>query len=296
MDNVRTSGRGTILLAEEEPLLRWSIDRYLVRRGFTVTAVENAAMFAEAAAAQAFDVIVTELLVGGRDGLELAGLARGLRPDCQIIAVANLGSKETVIRALRQGVFDYLEKPLSLELLLISVEKAMERIGLSRELLRLSRTDGLTGLFNQRYFFEVLEREMNRTRRQGRPLTLLLADVDEFKAFNDCHGHLEGDAVLAEVARCLLEGCRRDTDLAFRYGGDEFIVILPEADLAVARDVAARVRVLAGPLVERGVTLSLGAAQLAPDQDVKAFVRHADEAMYLAKQLGGDRMVVFSGA
>ena len=277
--------RGRVLLVEDEDLLRWSIERYLSRRGFRVDAVPDGSEAIARLGATVYDVVVTDLRVRGVDGLSVAAEARRLHNDTQVVIITGQGSKDTVLQALRQGVADYIEKPFDLELLLVTVERALEKSLVLRELVQLSRTDGLTGLFNQRHFYAVLEAEIARARRQGRALSLLLVDVDEFKGYNDRFGHLAGDAALARIAACLQKACRRDTDAAFRFGGDEFTLVLPEADRATAESVAARVRAL---ILEEGITLtvSVGIACLGPAQDVGALIREADEAMYRDKTAG----------
>jgi len=286
MAAMETRPASRILVVEDEDLLRWSIQRFLRRHGYEVEVVSDGTEAAARLEAARFDVVVTDLAVGGRDGLALAAEERARHPETQVIIITGQASKETVIEALRQGVSDYVEKPFDLELLLVSIERALEKTRIVRELVHLSRTDGLTGLYNQRRFYEVLEAEMGRARRQGRPLALLLVDVDDFKRYNDRYGHLAGDAALARVAACLRRACRRDTDTAFRYGGDEFVVLLPEADEGAAAGVVRRVRTL---LDEEGIalTVSVGAAQLGPVQDLRAFIRAADEAMYRDKRTEG---------
>lgn len=277
--------RGRVLLVEDEELLRWSVRRYLERRGFAVETAADGAEALSRLAAGRFDVVVTDLAISGPDGLRVAAEARRLHAESQVVIITGQGSKEAVIQALRQGVCDFVEKPFELELLLVSVERALEKAALLRELVRLSRTDGLTGLFNQRHLATVLEAEVARARRMGRPLALLLADVDGFKDYNDRFGHLAGDAALARVAACLRGACRRDVDNAFRCGGDEFVLVLPEADRSVAEAVAGRARAL---LAAEGLALRLaiGIALLAPGQDPNALLRAADEAMYRDKRAG----------
>lgn len=273
---------GRILLVEDEDLLRWSIERYLQRRGFEVDSVKEGRTALEKLGAAVYDVVVTDLAIDQVDGLAVAAEARRLHAETQVVIITGQGSKETVLQALRQGVWDYVEKPFDLEILLITVEKAIEKTLILRELVHLSRTDGLTGLYNQRHFYAVLEGEMGRARRQGHELSLLLADVDRFKQYNDRFGHLAGDAALTRIAACLRGACRRDIDSAYRYGGDEFILILPEAGAEAAAGVAARARAL---LAEEGIalTVSVGVAQLREGQDLKALIREADEAMYRDK-------------
>lgn len=162
----------------------------------------------------------------------------------------------------------------------------------------LSITDGLTGLFNQRYFHVCLSMELSRADRYQRPLSLICMDLDRFKQCNDLMGHQEGDNVLRLVGTVLGQVTRR-TDLAFRYGGDEFFILLPETGLAEAEITAEKIRRTFnerwpydlrrdGIEVERS-TLSLGIAQAASGESSKALLRRSDMAMYRAKRAGGDR-------
>ncbi|MCA1905296.1 MAG: sensor domain-containing diguanylate cyclase [Desulfarculus sp.] len=160
----------------------------------------------------------------------------------------------------------------------------------------MSMTDGLTGLYNRRYFESRLASELDHARRLDNPLSLIMLDLDDFKAFNDRHGHLAGDQVLKALA-AVLRLSLREGDCACRYGGEEFAVILPASDLEGARLVAERVR--AG--MERGlfretpglaaeVTLSLGVARLRDDEDAHGLVARADLALYRAKAAGKNRV------
>jgi diguanylate cyclase (GGDEF)-like protein len=168
-----------------------------------------------------------------------------------------------------------------------------EKIRLEQELRGLSITDDLTGLYNQRHFYRELEKEMERSKRQGTPLCLLLFDLDEFKAYNDTHGHLEGDKILSELAQAALEAIRK-IDSAYRYGGDEFTVILPGAGEEEGALVGERLRKSCekNPLLQ-GITLSIGLVEFNPQQDLPNFIKCADDAMYSAKKMGGNRIFVF---
>ncbi|MFA4911618.1 MAG: PAS domain S-box protein [Desulfobacteria bacterium] len=163
---------------------------------------------------------------------------------------------------------------------------------LEKELETLSITDNLTGLYNQRHFYNELRREMERAKRIKHPLSLLLFDVDEFKHYNDTYGHLEGDKVLHEVGKVVVEGIRVNVDSGYRYGGDEFVVILPETNTNKAFPIAERIRTSFNNTGLVDVTLSLGLVEYRTEYDLETFVRHADKAMYTAKQSGGDRIIV----
>ena len=161
---------------------------------------------------------------------------------------------------------------------------------------KLSVTDDLTGIYNSRYFFNRLENEIERTNRYGHPLSLLILELDNFKNYNDCYGHVAGDEVLAKTGEILRNSLRK-TDSAYRYGGEEFTVILPETDGNAAAHFAERIRQGIEKhafVIERGrslsVTASIGIAQHKTGEHMSAFIKRADENMYTAKKQGKNRV------
>jgi diguanylate cyclase (GGDEF)-like protein len=174
-----------------------------------------------------------------------------------------------------------------------SAERAL--VVSNTELERLSLTDALTGLGNRRAFDTALARELRHAQRTGRSLSLLLVDVDHFKSYNDRYGHQQGDAALADIARVLAKSCRRASDGAFRVGGEEFALILPETRLDGAARVSERIRRAVGALDRRHsgspfahLTVSAGYAEVQDDDPASAYER-TDAALYRAKQSGRDR-------
>jgi len=191
-----------------------------------------------------------------------------------------------------EGNFRRLKEKDTVVGILAVLRDVTEKIRLEKELLELSITDGLTGLHNQRHFYNELDKEMERVKRQHTPLSLLLFDLDDFKVFNDIHGHLEGDKVLRSVAQVVLKSIRR-MDSAYRYGGDEFTVILPGATQVEASQVAERIRKTFEntPYLQQ-IKLSIGLVEFDPQYDLSNFVKHADEAMYTAKKRGGNQIFI----
>ena len=166
----------------------------------------------------------------------------------------------------------------------------------NRRLDEVGRTDELTGLANRRHGLAVAEAELARARETGRPASLILLDIDRFKQINDVHGHHAGDDVLKGVAQAL-RGSRGGSDTPVRYGGDEYILILPDTDLDGAEETAARIRAhIEGLAFERvpdlRCTVSLGVAQVSPRaEDVEAWIQRADLALYVAKAGGREKLV-----
>jgi diguanylate cyclase (GGDEF)-like protein len=178
------------------------------------------------------------------------------------------------------------------------VAAALENAQLYQRTKELSTRDDLTGLFNRRHFFDHLEKEVQRARRYRRTFALLLLDLDDFKGYNDTHGHLQGDAALTEVARLLLASTRR-ADVVARFGGEEFVVLLPELSPPGAAVVAEKIRaaLAAAPFASGGrppagrLTGTLGLATYPQDAEAGLdLLDRADRALYLGKQQGGNRV------
>lgn len=180
--------------------------------------------------------------------------------------------------------------------MLLVCKNITEQKRLERELKEMTIRDGLTGLYNLRYFYERLEAEIERARRQKHPLSLLLLDIDKFKTYNDAHGHLEGDRVLREVARCISESTREHVDLGFRYGGDEFTVILPEADETGATLIAHRIRESFAQRRFDLLTMSIGLMTYRDNYSARSFIQFTDAMMYDAKRAGGNQVIVYNAA
>jgi diguanylate cyclase (GGDEF)-like protein/PAS domain S-box-containing protein len=160
----------------------------------------------------------------------------------------------------------------------------------------LSITDDLTGLYNARHFYAQIKSEADRSSRYLRPLSLLMMDVDDFKNYNDSYGHLEGDKVLALLGAMIRKNTRR-TDSAYRYGGEEFAVILPETQARYASVIAERLRVKLKNQVfspvqgeEVQITVSIGISEYTPGEEILQFIKRADRGMYLAKEQGKDQI------
>lgn len=220
-----------------------------------------------------------------------AGLAVPIAHEGRVI-----GHLSVYTRA-REGAIPEEAVP-ELEALAARAAPAIENARSFREARQLADMDALTGLHNRRYFHETLARETARAHRYSRKLSLIVLDLDEFKAVNDRIGHLAGDAVLAEAAE-RLAGVVRSADVPCRVGGDELAVILPEAALADAQHLCVRIQhaVSAAPIGQAGIVhVSAGVAELDESEDASAFFQRADDALYRAKESGGGRVVEASPA
>lgn len=188
---------------------------------------------------------------------------------------------------------------ISFVMLLAARDFRRRALALEMELLRVSRHDSLTGIFNRGYITELALREVERARRHQRPLAAAMIDIDHFKSINDTHGHDVGDQVIQEMAR-VCKANLRSTDYFGRFGGEEFIVVMPETGSADALDVAERLRsvieqaTVAGEKRDVKFTASIGVAVLAAGsgEDWQGLRKRADVALYRGKELGRNRVVM----
>lgn len=199
------------------------------------------------------------------------------------------GTRDTSL--IRMGAFDAF--PIDMERWNAEayLDRAVLQAGLVKRLISLSRTDHLTGLFNQRFLYESLNREIRRTRRTSKSLTIALLDLDHFKDYNDTFGHLEGDKALASVAKILAESIREGQDSAYRYGGDEFMLILPDTTMEEAKVLLGRILDSVSSSAPAGLTFSIGMADMASCESIETLINTVDRAMYEAKKAGGNQIV-----
>ncbi len=255
-----------------------------------------------------YDLMIVSLGLENFDGLRLCSQVRSLERTrgLPILAVAEPDNNQRLVRGLEIGVNDYLIRPIDKNEMLARVRTQIKKKRYTERLrdnvhasIEMAISDGLTGLFNRRYMETHLGALVEQAAARGKPITVLILDIDFFKAINDGHGHDAGDDVLREFALRIRKSIR-NIDLACRYGGEEFVVVMPETDMAVATMVAERLRrkVASEPFaIQQGakqlsVTLSIGIAALAGPEDTAATIlKRADTALYRAKRDGRNRVV-----
>jgi two-component system cell cycle response regulator len=236
----------------------------------------------------AFTACLLDYQLGVRSGLELLREVVRLEIDTPVIFLTSETSGEVDTEALNLGAFDYMVKfELSPRALERSLRYSIKMHDTLAELRRLATRDQLTGLYNRREGIRLLDREVERAAKFGRAFTMLLIDVDHFKAINDTHGHAAGDQVLTAVAHALEETVR-EAGTVVRWGGDEFAVWAPHADAVAGRRIGEEILAAARKL---GCTLSIGLAEWnATRESGRDLIAAADRALYDAKAAGRDRL------
>jgi diguanylate cyclase (GGDEF)-like protein len=300
----------TILLAEDDPVTRMLMTRFLKKAGYEVDAVSNGSEALDKMTRRYYPMLVTDWEMPEMDGVTLCKAIRSLQLDGYVYALLLTArdSKENIIAGLEAGADDYLVKPVHEPELIARLNAGRRILNLEHSLRVanqrnriLSITDALTGTYNRRYLMEQLPRELERCRRYAYPLSVLMCDIDHFKVINDARGHAAGDEVLQQFAARAQKSLRSNSDWVARHGGEEFVIVLPETSYEGAVAVAEKIRscIAAKPFSTRTgdawVTASFGVASTAsngPDLTLKAdaLIRTADECLYRSKQGGRDRI------
>ena len=293
-----------ILIVDDDLSIRNTMQEYINNAGFASQTASTAEEALELIKVNKYAVVITDIRLPGMGGLELTKV---IKKDngADVIVVTGYSDDYSYEEAINIGASDFVIKPVRLEELLLRLRRVLkerqlgtERTRMMEKLQKLAITDGLTKLYNSRSFYTQLELEVDRFNRYKHPLALLLLDIDNFKEYNDSYGHLEGDKVLVRFSQ-IIKSCLRANDSAYRYGGEEFTVILPETTGDEAKTVAQRIRAsleaekykpVPGKVAR--ITISIGVTQCYPKEELSTFIRRADKAMYLSKENGRNRVSV----
>lgn len=291
-----------ILIVEDDIAVRDAMAEFIIMTGFDCHVASNGEDALEILKKLPFQVVITDIMMPGMDGLELTDLIKK-DYDIDVIVMTGYSGQYSYEDAIGKGASDFVFKPLRFQELLLRLKRVLkerdlrhERNRMMADLQKLAITDNLTQLFNSRHFFSQLKMEIERANRYGHALALLLLDIDFFKNYNDTYGHLEGDKVLSAVGQ-MIKSCLRSMDTAYRYGGEEFTIILPYTDGEEARTVASRIQyalefITFCPIPDKTtqVTLSIGVTEYFPGEDLTSFVSRSDRAMYISKENGRNRV------
>jgi len=288
-----------ILIVDDDAAIRDSMHEFVEISGYRSSMAASAEDALAVLDKERIDVVITDIMLPGIDGLELTDRIKK-KFDIDVIVMTGYSGDYSYEEAISKGASDFVFKPVRFEELLLRLRRVLkerrltqERVHMLERLKHLSITDGLTQLYNSRHFYNQLKAEIERTARYQRPLSLLLLDIDCFKEYNDTYGHLEGDKALVRLGQ-VIKSCLRKMDSAYRYGGEEFTVILPETEGDEAATVAERIRSQVeeerfAPTRESDaiqITVSVGVTEYHPGEEVPVLVQRADQAMYLSKQAG----------
>jgi len=313
-----------ILIADDEVTIRELVGEILAADGHDVTLAKDGKDALEKFNLSWHEVVFSDIRMPIMNGIELLAAVKEINPNTQFIIMTSHASIDNSIGALKQGAFDYILKPFEdLDIVTDAANRAIANLSsirrqqylvntltrqnvelddLNKEFREMAIRDGLTGLFNHRYAQERLNEEFERSTRFGRELSVMFMDLDNFKFYNDTHGHQAGDEIL-RILSGLMTDAVRESDILARWGGEEFIVVAPESGQQEACAVAERIRKSvakeAFPNAAQQplgvVSLSIGVASTSSGaESPENLLQLADDAMYFAKDTGRNRSVYCS--
>jgi diguanylate cyclase (GGDEF)-like protein len=287
-----------ILIVDDDAAIRDSMLEFIQRSGYNAQTVSSAEEAIDFLKSTRVDLVITDIMLPGQNGLQLTDLIKQ-NYDIDIIVMTGYSENYSYEEAINKGASDLVFKPFRFEELILRLKRVLKERQLTKDrnrilskLENLAITDGLTKLYNLRHFYNQLEIEIDRSNRYGHPVALLLLDIDNFKTYNDTYGHLEGDKVLVRLGQ-IIKSCLRTMDCAYRYGGEEFTIILPETTGEEAKNVAHRIKSSVeiesffpegGDVVN--ITISIGVTEYFKKEQLSTFIQRADQAMYNSKAKG----------
>jgi two-component system, cell cycle response regulator len=293
---VRDTQKSVVLVADDDRVTRAMVSSWLTGAGYDVIAAADGDQALELARERGPDLLLVDVTMPGRDGYEVCrAIQAESRTPPPVIFLTAHSQTNARVAGLDAGAVDYIVKPFANEELVARVRAALRTKAVHDGLAETAARDGLTGVFNRRELDVRAEQAAALAARHGRPLACLLLDVDHFKNINDTYGHAAGDTVLREAARRICTASRI-SDIVGRYGGEEFVVLLPETDgegaVAAADKLRADLASTAVVVGETSITVraSVGAAVWGATMSTVAdLYAAADRALYRAKELGRDR-------
>ncbi len=302
-----------ILIAEDDSVTRKLLQVQLAKWHHKVTACSDGSDARQILRGEdPPKLVILDWMMPGIDGVTLCREIRKLEKHSYtyVILLTSRSLKQDVVEGLEAGADDYIIKPFDVHELKVRVRAGTRIVKLQEDLMAALHAsefqashDALTGLWNRRAILEKVQQELDRCKRDGTNLGLIIADVDHFKQVNDIYGHLAGDAVLRELAK-RIDSSRRSYDAVGRYGGEEFVILLPGCDGDEAAAWAERLRAAVAniPLQtnegELRCSMSFGASalDLSKDYDLNSLLQNADEALLLAKNRGRNRVELWRNA
>jgi len=292
--------KNTLLIVDDENA-NFKVLTHILGSEYTIFTATNGASAIEKAREFLPDLILLDILMPDMDGYATLAKIKSFEDikKIPVIFITGLDSDEDEEKGLALDAADYITKPFSAAIVKLRVRNQIQIVNQMRTIERLSLIDQLTNIPNRRSFDDRLKMEWKQAVREKTPISLLIIDIDNFKYFNDTYGHQQGDVVLQKIAELLPQSFRRPGDFAARWGGEEFVVLLPNTPLEGANELAEKIRadiekitIKAANGSELKVTSSVGVNSLIPgiESSIDAFFANTDKALYLAKDAGKNKV------
>lgn len=289
-----------VLLVDDDPSILEILTDMMTIFGYESDTAKNGMEAIEKLKHDSYQIVLTDMMMHGMSGMDLLKHISSKYPRIKVMVVTGYDRSFSYTDVIKAGASDFISKPFNTDELEAKINRLVREIELMHQLELLSILDGLTGLYNRRHFDTKIIEETQRAHRQNHDLYLAVIDVDNLKQMNDQFGHLEGDKVLKLVGRIIKHCIRENVDWPFRYGGDEFCVIITQVSQDQARITAERILKSFNDHKPSPSGLSIGLARFIRSKnndwkgDIDDLVKRADLSLYKAKQTGRNRIVVNS--
>jgi two-component system cell cycle response regulator len=286
-----------LLLVDDDPTILNLLAEFLSRLGHQYRTVGDGLEAMSLLEQSSATIVITDLMIPRMDGMELIRKIKKFWPETDVMAITGYSRDFHYTDVIKAGACDFIQKPINLDELEAKLNRIIMERGYRALLKRLSVRDVLTDLYNRRFLDQKLEEEAQRATRQNYPLFLIILDLDNFKELNDTLGHQAGDEVLQRLAGVLSNSIRHNVDIPFRYGGDEFAVMVPQAGTEQVKQIAERIRCNYLNEDIGKTSLSLGISRFRRTnrrlrEDINDFIYNADVSMYIAKKEGGNKLIL----
>jgi two-component system cell cycle response regulator len=283
-----------VLVVDDEQPIRDFLAETLEHLGHRAQTARDGMEAIEKLEKDNFDIVITDMIMPGMDGMQLIKYLAENKKGIHIIAITGHTMNYQYTDVIAAGASDFIAKPFTINELEAKLNRILRERRLLEELERLAVKDPLTGLYNRRVFHRIARKEASRALRYHHPLCFFFFDIDRFKEYNDIYGHQAGDDLLVAFAKILAGSVRKNIDTAYRFGGDEFTLLLPYLSSTDAVNVAYRIREAYQRLGFELTSLSIGIARFFSktgdvEKDIDDMVQRSDHALYYAKHnLGGN--------
>ncbi|MCL2373167.1 MAG: diguanylate cyclase [Defluviitaleaceae bacterium] len=301
MDSIQ-SKKNSVLLVDDE-IINLTVLEKLLAEEYILHKAKNGKEALQQAVANRPDVIILDVVMPGIDGYQVIEELKQIPiiRDIPVIFLTGLSGKGDEAKGLALGAVDYIQKPFNDVIVKLRVQTQLKIVNAMRTIESLSNLDQLTGIANRRAFTARMEYEWIRAVRQNSEISLIIIDIDNFKHYNDTYGHIQGDMALKSVADCMNNIIRRKTDFIARWGGEEFVVLMPltppEGAFHVAEVIRREIETTQIPHAggSQSVTVSIGVQTVYPNKDsrIDDLITDADSALYQAKRMGRNQVCVF---
>ncbi len=285
-----------ILIVDDDPIVLEVMKSIIASHGFALATAQDGQQALEKLQDDHFSIIITDINMPNMDGMELLRHVKDHYPKIGVIVVTGLSEHYSYIDVINAGAIDYMTKPFESSELLAKLRRVIREQTLVHELEKRSTSDSLTTLYNRRHFDAKIVDEVHRAVRQDYKIFLALIDVDYFKGYNDTFGHQAGDNLLTSLGHILRNYARRGVDWAFRYGGDEFAILITQTTMEQAIKINERILASFMEYKFGDTSLSCGVGEFVRDQgvswqeNINQFLKQVDKALYEAKNAGRGRI------